>query len=263
MRFSIVTLSFNQRPYLQQALESVLRQGYPDLEYIVVDPGSTDGSRELIRSYGNRIAHAIFEKDSGAAEGLNKGFGMATGQIFGFLNADDILLPQALQQVASFFRTHAECDLAMGNGYLVDGEGNRLRHVKARGFTVWRYFYGGAHWLQQSTFFRRGLFLRSPRFNPGNHTCWDGELFVHMKLHGARVAYMDTDLANFRIHPTSNTGSGANRRQYREDCRRVFGEIQGRDWQAADELFRWFYRGEGLWRRLRDRFDGDHRETRS
>ncbi len=72
MKISIVTLSFNQRAYLKEAIDSVLSQGYPDLEYIVVDPGSTDGSRKTIESYGNRIAHTIFEPDRGAADGLNQ-----------------------------------------------------------------------------------------------------------------------------------------------------------------------------------------------
>jgi glycosyltransferase involved in cell wall biosynthesis len=100
MRISIVTLSYNQRAFLQDAIDSILQQGYPDLEFIVVDPGSTDGSRELFRSYGEQISHVIFEPDRGAADGLNKGFGLASGEVFGFLNADDFLLPGALHRVA-------------------------------------------------------------------------------------------------------------------------------------------------------------------
>ena len=93
MRISIVTLSYNQRTFLREAIDSVLQQDHPDLEYIVVDPGSTDGSREFIRSYGEQVAQVVFEPDQGAADGLNKGFSRATGEVFGFLNADDYLLP--------------------------------------------------------------------------------------------------------------------------------------------------------------------------
>ena len=123
VKISIVTLSFNQRAFLQEAMDSVLSQGYPDLEYIVVDPGSSDGSRELIRSYGDRITHTIFEPDRGAADGLNKGFARATGDVFGFLNADDILFPGSLKHVAQFFESHPDCDMAMGDGYKIDGRG--------------------------------------------------------------------------------------------------------------------------------------------
>ena len=80
-------------------MESVLGQHYENLEYIVVDPGSTDGSRDLIRAYAERIDHVVFEKDDGAAEGLNNGFRHATGELFGFLNADDVLFPGASERL--------------------------------------------------------------------------------------------------------------------------------------------------------------------
>ena len=98
MKFSVVTVSFNQRQYLEECLTSVLGQDYPSLEYIVVDPGSTDGSRELIESLGSRLAAVLFEPDQGAADGLNKGFQRASGEIFGFLNSDDALLPGAMTE---------------------------------------------------------------------------------------------------------------------------------------------------------------------
>ncbi len=90
MKVSIVTISFNQAEFLERAMRSVLTQDYPDVEYIVVDPGSTDGSRALITAQGSRIK-AILEKDNGPADGLNKGFASATGEIFGYINADDAL----------------------------------------------------------------------------------------------------------------------------------------------------------------------------
>lgn len=250
MKISIVTLSFNQRVYLQEAIDSVLSQGYPDLEYIVVDPGSVDGSRELIMSYGKRIAQTIFEPDGGAADGLNKGFGYATGNIYGFLNADDLLFPGSLSRIAEFFEINPECDMVMGNGYVVDGSGRRVRHISARDFTVRRYLYGGTSWMQQSTFFRRELFLRSSKFNLANRTCWDGELFLSMANLGARIGYVNQDLSAFRIHASSISGSGTNRDAYSKDCRRVFHQIIGRQWTTRDELLRFLYRTEGFVRRI-------------
>ncbi len=246
MKISIVTLSYNQLTFLGDAIGSALQQDYPDLEYIVVDPGSTDGSRKLLLSFGERISRVIFEPDQGAADGLNKGFGRATGEIFGFLNADDLLLPGALLRVSEFFESHPQCDIVMGNGNVVDAHGRILRHVRARDFTVRRYFYGGTNWLQQSTFFRREAFLRSPGFNTENRTSWDGELFVSMVHTGATVGYIDADLAAFRIHNASISGTGRLVDAYREDCKRVFRQIRGRDWEASDELVRYFYRAEGL-----------------
>ncbi len=250
MKISIVTLSFNQATYLRAALDSVLQQGYPDLDYIVVDPGSKDGSREIVQSYGDRIARLIFEPDQGASDGLNKGFARATGEIFGFLNADDLLEPGSLQCVADFFNRNPQCDIAFGNGHVIDAEGNRLKHCKARDFTARRYFYGGSQWLQQSTFFRATAFRQSGGFNIENRTCWDGELFVTMVSRGARAGYIDADLAGFRIHPSSISGSGSLNIQYRADARRIFRQVRGRSWRAADEIWRYLYRAEGLGLRI-------------
>ena len=93
MKISIVTVSFNQADYLEQAIRSVVEQDYSDIEYIVVDAGSTDGSREIIER--DRIATVVFEPDREPADGLNKGFARATGDIFGYINADDAYLPGA------------------------------------------------------------------------------------------------------------------------------------------------------------------------
>lgn len=246
MKISIVTLSYNQRAFLREAIDSVLQQDHPDLEYIVVDPGSTDGSREFIRSYGEQIAQVVFEADKGAADGLNKGFSRASGEVFGFLNADDYLLPGALSRVARFFESNPQCDIVMGNGYIVDSNGRSLRHVRARDFTVRRYLCGGIRWLQQATFFRREAFGLSPGFNTENRTSWDGELFVSMVHMGATVGYIDADLAAFRIHGASISGTGRLLDAYRNDCKRIFRQIRGRDWRAIDDLWRFLYRVEGL-----------------
>lgn len=246
MRISIVTLSYNQRAFLRQAIDSVLQQDHSDLEYILIDPGSTDGSREIIGHYGEQLSHVIFESDCGAADGLNKGFGRASGEVFGFLNADDLLLPGALRRVADFFESNPQCDIALGNGYVVDAQGRNLRHVRARDFTVKRYLYGGMRWLQQSTFFRREAFLHSPKFNAENRTSWDGELFVSMVQRGATVGYINGDLGAFRLHDTSISGTGRLLEAYRKDCRRIFRQIRGRDWRLTDELLAFLYRIEGL-----------------
>jgi glycosyltransferase involved in cell wall biosynthesis len=246
VKISIVTLSFNQRAYLKEAMDSVLSQTYPDLEYIVVDPGSIDGSRELISSYGERIAHVIFEPDRGPADGLNKGFGRATGDIYGFLNADDLFYPGSLNRVAQFFEEHPDWDMVMGDGYKIDGRGQPIRHYKARDFSVPRFFYGGAQWLQQSTFFRAEAYRRSPKFNLDNRTCWDGELFVHIANQDAKIGYIRADLACFRIHEASISGSGRMNEQYQQDCRRIFRQLRGHDWKATDEVLRFLYRAEGF-----------------
>jgi glycosyltransferase involved in cell wall biosynthesis len=236
MKFSLVTISFNQCDYLEEAMTSILNQDFPAIEYIVVDPGSTDGSRELIERYRERLAHVVFESDQGAADGLNKGFRHATGEIFGFLNSDDALLPGALKAVAQVFRENPDCDIVMGNGFVVDAQGKHIRRIRAAGFTVDRYFYGGVTWLQQSTFFRRSVFDRVGGFNVNNRSCWDGELVLDMVRQGGKVKYLNQDLALFRIHARSITGSKRHSEMMRADAERMFSLSRGRRWTALDTL---------------------------
>lgn len=246
MKFSLVTISFNQRQYLEEALTSVLTQDHSDLEYIVVDPGSTDGSRELIERYASRLSHVIFEPDHGAADGLNKGFQRATGEIFGFLNSDDVLLPGAIREVSRVFELHSDCDIVMGNGHMVDAAGKHIRSIRAAGFTVARYFYGAATWLQQSTFFRRRMFEAVGGFNPMNRSCWDGELMVEMIAKGARVMYLNRDLSLFRVHAQSITGSRRHKEMMRADTDRMFWRSAGRAWTATDTVRSCLFRLERL-----------------
>lgn len=261
MKFTLVTISFNQKQYLQQAMESVLKQGYSDVEYILVDPGSTDGSRELIQSYSRFPIRTIFETDSGPADGLNKGFSRASGELFGFLNADDVLLPGALKCVADFFAKSPDCDLAFGNGYVIDEEGKRQRHIIARNFTMGRYFHGGSRFLQQSTFFRRAAFEQLGGFNHANRTSWDGELFVRMVSSGAKIGYIDADLAEFRIHANSISGSGRSHGAYKADSERLFREFYGRKWGLGDKLQQVAYRAEAVLIYLGSYLSGNSRKV--
>jgi glycosyltransferase involved in cell wall biosynthesis len=244
MKFSVVTISFNQRQYLEQALNSVVAQDYPALEYIVVDPGSTDGSRELIQAFAGRLARVIFEPDQGAADGLNKGFQHASGDIFGFLNSDDVLLPGAITSVGQLFERNPDCDIVMGNGFTIDAQGKRIRSIRAAGFTLKRYFYGGATWLQQATFFRRAAFEAVGGFNMNNRSCWDGELVVDMVRGGARIEYLNQDLALFRIHAHSITGSRRHSQMMKADADRMFSVACGRKWTVMDTLRVYLFRIE-------------------
>ena len=130
MRVSLVTISYNQSRFLRACIESVLSQDYADIEYIVVDPGSTDGSREIIDSYGDKIIK-IFSPDSGPADGLNKGFEAATGDIYGFLNSDDTLCPKAISAAVTALREFAYADVVYGKAYIIDqDQGSCARFIR-------------------------------------------------------------------------------------------------------------------------------------
>ena len=238
---SIVTISFNQEQFLRQAIESVLSQNYQSLQYIVVDPGSKDGSRELIDSYGSRVTVRVYEPDSGPADGLNHGFGKASGEIMGYLNADDILLPNVLEKVAEFFSRTPDIDVVSGSCLIIDAHGRTLRESYSDRFRPNRVMYRAANIMQPSTFFRRDAFLRTNGFNVANRLDWDTELFIDMHDKGAAFATMNSMLSGFRIHETTVTAQHRNSLFLRKELRQLFEKKRGRAWRWYDHPIRWGY----------------------
>lgn len=234
MKFSIVTISYNQGAFLERAILSVLEQDGVEVEYIVVDPGSTDGSREIIDRYRGVIAQAIFEPDRGPADGLNKGFSRATGEIYGYLNSDDVFEPGALRRVADYFARHAEVDVVCGHCWVTDRRDNRLRRGWSEPFTRLSSAYGACVQIQPSTFFRRDAFRKTAGFNVENRRSWDGELLTDLFLGGARIAVIDACLSSYRLHEVSITNSGAMADQLAIFARKRFQKLMGRDWRPYD-----------------------------
>ena len=213
MKISIVTISYNQGPFLEAAINSVLSQAGADIEYIVVDPGSTDNSRDIIRKYESKIARIILDKDKGPADGLNKGFSLATGDIYGYLNADDILLPGALQEVTGFFNQMPEADVISAHGYIIDENGKRLYKVfsnklSSSSFVKKRYTIGYSSIVQQSTFFRKEIFIKTGGFDNSYKIMWDGALAVDFMNLQANFKTVNKFWSGFRIYSNSITGSG-------------------------------------------------------
>lgn len=260
MKISLVTISFNQAPYLEQALRSVLDQDYAGLEYVVVDPGSTDGSRDIIERYRDRIAHVIFEPDGGPSDGLNKGFSAASGEIFGYLNSDDVLLPGALTRVAHAFQRHLDADLIYGHGYVIDRAGRILRRCRSDRFSLRRSAYGNSVIMQQATFWRREAFAAVGGFNPQNRLSWDGEFWIDLALAGKHFQRVDEYWACFRTHDGSIThnfhSGGADTPFGREQCRLLEKALR-RCRSPSDDLRaamtraeKWLVDPKNLWLRL-------------
>jgi glycosyltransferase involved in cell wall biosynthesis len=262
VRISIITISFNQAHFLEQAILSVLNQGYADLEYIIVDPGSTDGSREIIERYRDRISQIIYEPDAGPADGLNCGFARASGEIFGYLNSDDLLLPGAIDRIAAAFQAHPKADLVYGHGYVIDGAGTVLRRFRSDRFNLRRCAYGNSVIMQQATFWRRGAFLAAGGFNAANRLSWDGEFWIDLALAGRRFCRVNEYWACFRTHTESITHNfhkpeAAPQHPYVVERRRLFEKAMGRQEVAGDSLPRavtriekWLVDPINLWLRL-------------
>ncbi len=208
MRVGIVTISWNQVKYLQEAIDSVTMANPGDLSYIIVDPGSTDGSREMIERNRPRFSKVIHERDRGPADGLNQGFAGCEADVYGYLNSDDRFAPGALDFAADYFRNNPDKDLLLGAIRIVDERGRPLLRGRAPDrIDAPRLAAAACFAWQQATFFRRELFERAGGFNPENRGTWDTELILRMLLAGARVGYTDAILGHFRIYADSITGS--------------------------------------------------------
>jgi glycosyltransferase involved in cell wall biosynthesis len=260
MKISLVTISFNQAPFLEQALRSVLDQDYPYLDYIVVDPGSTDGSREIIERYRDRIAQVIFEPDKGPADGLNKGFAAASGTIFGYLNSDDLLLPGALSRAAHAFRKYPESDLIYSHGYVIDHAGEVQRRFRSDRFNLRRSAYGNSIIMQQAAFWRGEAFSAVGGFNHRNRLSWDGEFWIDLALAGKRFQRVDEYWACFRAHEgsithnfhtrNSNTPFGLEQRRLLEKALQRPRNFSDNFHAIYTRIEKWLVDPKNLWLRL-------------
>ena len=222
---SIVTPSYNQGRFLEQSIRSVLLQGYPRLELIIVDGRSDDGSLQIIEQYQTWLKYWVSETDSGPANALNKGFRYASGDILAFLNADDFYLPGCLHKVAEEFRTHATADVISGHGFFAKASGDVGVPTFSDRWSVRRFRYGACVLVQPATFFRRQALLQADGFKDTTTTCWDMELWADMARAGARFHSMEAFVAACRLHPDSITGSPTFREMHRRDALRVMQKM--------------------------------------
>jgi glycosyltransferase involved in cell wall biosynthesis len=234
MKISIVTISYNQRQYLQACMDSILAQTDCELEYIVVDAGSTDGSRELIASYGDQVVK-VFESDDGPADGLNKGFARATGDVYGFINSDDYLLPGALRAVTNFFITYPKNVFVTGQGFTQTAFA-QLAPVRPNKLTTSNMLHLAAVMFQQSTFFPARAFRAVGGFNAQNRTCWDYELFLNFLRYGLQHRVIEEKLAAFRLYEGSISGSGRLETQYFKELDKIFLTCTGRERSIIDRM---------------------------
>jgi glycosyltransferase involved in cell wall biosynthesis len=207
---SIVTPSFHQAPYLEAAIRSVLEQDYPRLEYIVIDGGSTDGSVDVIRHYAPRLSYWISEPDLGQADAINKGFAKARGEIFAWLNSDDVYRPGAVSEAVAYLRDHAEIGLVYGQAFYIDEAGAVIARYPA-GPTDHRGLRRGITTIpQQATFFRARLWRMVGPLDPSFYYAMDYDLWVRLSA-VSPIAFVRRPWADFRIHDLSKSRREASR----------------------------------------------------
>lgn len=208
-KISIITPTYNQGNYIEQTIQSVLSQGYPNLEYLVMDGGSTDQTLEILRKYEGRL-HFISEKDRGQSDAINKGLRIASGEIISYLNSDDLMEPGALFRVGEFFSSHPGAYWLAGRCRMVDEYGKEVRKL----ITLYKNF-----WLllssyrilqvldfisQPATFWRRQVIEKVGPFDETLHYAMDYDYSLRVGQYYQLWTSREY-LAAFRIHPTSKS----------------------------------------------------------
>ncbi|MBF0570632.1 MAG: glycosyltransferase [Candidatus Omnitrophica bacterium] len=204
MKFSIITPSFNQGVFIEQSVGSVIAQGYDDFEHIVMDNCSTDETPRVLKQY--RSLKVTTQPDKGQSDALNKGFRQASGDIIGWLNADDLYLPGCFKTVSDFFTANPSCDIVYGHYRLIDEQGRLLSYRKELGFDLFMLKYLHILYIPSTTvFFRRRIIDDGNFLNINYHYAMDYEFFLRLALKGYKFFHIPVFLADFRTHAASKS----------------------------------------------------------
>jgi glycosyltransferase involved in cell wall biosynthesis len=205
---SIITPSFNQAAFLEDTLRSVLSQTYAPIQYLVIDGGSEDGSQAIIQRYASRLAYWESTPDRGQAHAINKGLQRATGDILGWLNSDDVLLPNTVQRVVETFAAHPEIDVVYGRLDRIDPGGAPVptpRLPKDNLTFGPETVIGECIVNQPGSFWRRGMMARAGLLDESLRYNLDYEYWMRIALLGGRFYHLDEVVAHFRLSPSSKT----------------------------------------------------------
>ena len=194
MKFSVITITYNSGKTLEETIQSVAAQTYDNMEYLIIDGGSTDNTVEIIKRYPEAVTHWISEPDRGISDAFNKGIRLATGDMICLINSDDILAEDALQRVAR--KVKPETDILYGNAIYF---GENQKNFRVRPHESLDYIRKGMALVHPATFVRKRAYEQYGYFDLGYKCAMDRELLLRMYLGGAKFQYVDEDLAWMRL----------------------------------------------------------------
>ncbi|MFQ5823492.1 MAG: glycosyltransferase family 2 protein [bacterium] len=199
---SIITPSYNQGCFIEQTIKSVLSQNYKNIEYIVIDGGSTDTTLDILNKYNGQFTW-ISEPDRGQADAINKGLKMAKGELLAWLNSDDTYLPGAIKKVVRFMQKHPEYKMVYGEGYYISKNSKIINRYPTEPFDYWRLSQT-CYICQPTVFFTRDVFENIGYLDVNLKACLDYDYWIRIGSQ-FKVAKIDEYLAAFRIHSNNKT----------------------------------------------------------
>ncbi len=203
---SIITPSFNQASWLEATIQSVLSQTYANIEYIIIDGGSTDGSLEIIRKYEDRLAYWQSKPDGGQAQALNIGYKKSKGELVAYLNADDLLEPTAVESAMRTFDVNSEFAIYYGRCKTIDGHGNIVKEGEGTQVNYQALLNDGMlpYMYQPSCFFNKGYLTRENFVDESYTYAFDYDLILF--LAGKKsIIFLNRDMASYRVHNDSKS----------------------------------------------------------
>lgn len=205
-RISIVTPSYNHGQFIEETIRSVLLQGYPNLEYFIMDGGSKDNSVEIIRKYEPWLTYWVSEPDRGQSNALNKGFKLATGEIVGWLNSDDMYLPEALFNVATEFPEDRMVGAISGISVNIETMKPKLDYLQWNSAVTLESLFSANPIMQPGTFVRREMFKKVGYLREDLHFIMDHEFWIRVAMR-CQILRIEKELSAVRWHPKSKSSS--------------------------------------------------------
>jgi glycosyltransferase involved in cell wall biosynthesis len=215
LRVSVITPSYNQGKYLEETVKSVLGQHYPNFEFIIIDGGSTDDSVNIIRKYEKDISYWISEPDKGQSNAVNKGLQIASGDIIGWINSDDVYYEGTILKAVQVFTEHPEIDVVFGNVNFIDENGKVLHHTNEIKVDYNTYlFTERCYHANAAGFFRRRCFDKFGMLREDLTYTMDYELYLRFAFNRCKFYQLNDVLGSYRLHSQSKTHENADKMAY-------------------------------------------------